>query len=905
MKKKILLVLLVVLMVGILAFSVFACNDPEEPKKPGKEDPVDPEPGDDEDYLTPMLNGVMSAIDNTVKGVNEIDKAASVSASIFVDVAIGEGEAKQAYSVKLDVKGSIDQENKNKNWAQIDADILGVKISLFAVNNGTVEDLYIAQNILNEDVKWSKLSQFEQANVLSNLACNSIIDLVKSISADTKEQIDDGIITGLAGGIVSAIPLLAGDLFVPADGAAVDFTTADGYAANLNVSAVSGLMGSLSGVLGGLGNDLKPIISYAVNLLLGANLTFNEDGSVTFEAGTAENTPTIGLKVGVEDSKFTGLELSYALKDISVAFGITDLSLSGTSKAYSAPFTGTPDELAIALSLDLEAPGLSADAMNAQVNIFPNVAMTFDDDGYVDFDFSGLYAYADLTVGENVYTIAEYNADGQEDLIIDLSSIDSILGANLPATMFKVPVNLQEKFDAMIAAEKTPVQGEGSEQSALDKNVVDYVVSDVIPTLINEDGSFNIGGLLGVIGNIGTIIEEITPILETEGLFTAADGKATLNIEVLMGVLLQENGIIDGITGEWNSFDLYFYEEAVWGWNADWTEYIELSPASLEHRTGMTLADLLAGDQVLNNIVALVNTKMYESYLDSFVASDDVTEPLGYVDYFTSPDAPTALTLETVIYNIEKITGATINTDNLYENLTVSVDGYAQDGIGFGIGATIGADDPTTTDVVETKALRIGLNAKIIENVAVADYVQKLIFTEQIGKTTVYDAEWNPITIDLSTDTGKDGGKWLGWSAMQLVKTAVPLVGTYVTDEFSSVDLPGTSDSFPYEIEIVDGTATITTGQGEVWYWGVYYSLNLDTNATITVTAADSTINEVYKVDVNYTTVVGEIEENDWTYQNTGSYEAEAGEVIICVTMGSQDVASRPITITVTPVAAE
>ena len=94
MKKKILLVLLVVLMVGILAFSVFACNKDDDKKKPDKTPIEEP---DDEEEATPfadMLNEVIAAVDNTVKGVGDINEAANVSATIKLAVQIpGEGTA--------------------------------------------------------------------------------------------------------------------------------------------------------------------------------------------------------------------------------------------------------------------------------------------------------------------------------------------------------------------------------------------------------------------------------------------------------------------------------------------------------------------------------------------------------------------------------------------------------------------------------------------------------------------------------------------------------------------------------------------------------------------------------------------------------------------------------------------
>ena len=42
--------------------------------------------------------------------------------------------------------------------------------------------------------------------------------------------------------------------------------------------------------------------------------------------------------------------------------------------------------------------------------------------------------------------VAQYNVDGYEDLVIDLGSIGNQFGA-FGLGVYKVPVNLQEKFD--------------------------------------------------------------------------------------------------------------------------------------------------------------------------------------------------------------------------------------------------------------------------------------------------------------------------------------------------------------------------------------------------------------------------------------------------------------------------
>lgn len=812
MKKKILLVLLVVLMVGILAFSVFACNG-DKKKDPVKNNNQTEDPDDeveDTDYLTPMLQDVVGAIDNTIKGITDIDKAASVSASIFVDVEV-DGET---YNVALDIAGSIDKENKNKNWAQIDANVLGVEVSLFAVNNGEVEDLYIAQNILNEEKQWNKLSQFEEANALSNLACNGIIDAVADLldnedektGATLEQQINGGILNSLAGGMLGAVGAIGGSLFVPGEGADVDFSTADGYAAGINVEGISGLLKGLGSMLAGLPAEYHGIIETAVGILLGGELDLSAG---TFEPGAADKTPTIELAFGVKDDLFTGLEISYALPDLSVEFGINNLSLKGTSASYDVPFKGEPEELAIALSLDLVAPGISAEAMNAQVNIYPNVAMSFDEDGYVALDLSKLYAVADLTIGDDVYTIAEYNVDGNEDIILDLEPIANLVGAGWNIApeeyLYRIPVDLQSKFDKMIAdekASKAPVASNAIKVNGKDKNVVDFVLEDIVPGLFNEDGSFNIGGVVGVLGQVGAIVEEIKPILETEGLFSvdAENAKATLNLEVLMDALLNDSDIITGITGEWNSFNLYKY-------NAD--EEIELVE-------GLTLADLLAEEDVLENVVAFVNTLIYENYVNNFVPATEGEEALSYAAYYENNYE---LTEDAVITAIADIAGATVVADEFYTGLEATVSGYAQKGIGAALEIAI-ADGK----------IGFGIGAEIITNVAVEDYEAQLSWAgDKNGKKLDM---WGNVTDEVySNVTGNDGGKMLLNAIKKIANEITGMIYGYVGDA-SSVAFEG-SKELPYAL--ADGTTSFEVSCNDPQTF-ICYSLVIGNGVPATVT---------------------------------------------------------------------
>ena len=827
MKKKILLVLLVVLMVGILAFSVFACNDKNKKdpdKNPVTNTPVEPdEPIDDTDYLGEALDAVVTAIDNTLANVNDIDTAASVSADIVVKVAVGT----ETYDVSLKIKGSIDSNEgaAAKNWAQIDADVLGVKVSLFAMNDGSKETLYVAQNVLNENVKWNKLSQFEQANVLSGLACGSILDLVKGIDDETADSLEAGLVNGYAGEILPMVSMV-GSLFQPAEGAGNDFATESGYGIGLNINELGKLLPTILKLIGGLDlGDATGLVNTIGGIVLGGTLDL---GAGSFVPGA--HVPTVEIGVGVENELFTGLSLKYAGKialeegadptDIAINFGIENLSLSGASKSYTLPFTGTPDELAIALDLDLTVPGLVEDVVAAEIAIYPNVKMTFDNDGYVALDLSGLYAVATADIAGENYTIAEYNLNPEypEDLFIDLGPIINAINEDASAdlrtgvypindvTVFRVPVDLQAKFDAMIAEQKAP-KTEGAAQNAIEGNVVDHVVDNIIPTLFDAEGNFQIGALLGVVGQLGDIVDAITPILETEGLFDYAidaddaTANATINLEVLMDALLVEDGIIDGITGEWNNFDLY---------NAEGT------------KENFKLSDILKEADVLENVVMFVNTLIYEGYVENFVPAEEGEEALSYVDYFASENAPAQLTENMVVLAIKQLAGATVVADEFYTGLEATVSGYAQNGIGAGLELAI-ADGK----------LGIGIGAKIITNVAkTAETYPAIYYMGDQNGYAMVDQQGTVSNIKVSSNTGYDGGKLLAETLLLIAQGACSLVDTYVDQNVYGIAPEGGT----YE------TAVATTTGGEFqcprsMMQGNYYIAVTTTGAaTITLT---------------------------------------------------------------------
>ena len=849
MKKKLLLGLLVVLMVGILAFSVFACQPKDDGKDKGDKDKTDDTNKPVETTLDvkagPMINDLIASINNTAKVVTNIEDAASVNVELYVDVEIGE----TTVNVKLNVAGSVDAGTNANNWAIVSANVQGVQVGLFAEKNSAGNEyLYIGQNILNKEVVWSKLSQAENANLLSGTPAEEFTDanengaydegeeyddanengaydgekfgvvpelfeLIASIDANTEAKLNAGIINtneGILKTIMGAVPLVGGLLFAPIDGVTnveeideitfeTDLSSADGYAAKLNIEDLSDVIGGLGPVLDTLlkdddGNKMdltfaQPIVDMVVPIILGGQFNLTD---FKFTPGTA--VPEIQLLVDINSDKtFGGLHLSYEhdvdldatdsepAQHVKVAFGLDNISFKATSATKPAEIVSAvadAEELAINLGLDLELEAIAGGYANLDLNIYPNVSILgFGEDGYLDIDFSKLYAEVVLTYGTPIYgendeitgyepataTIAQYNADGNEDIILKVTELARILGeGSMPdAYVFNIPVNLQEKFDNWAAPKASVASNAGDEP---EKGLVDSIIG-IVSGIINmpEGEQLDIVGLImDIAGKLPTVVDEVTAL----GAFIDKD-TATVNVEGLIAALLADDGLI----GE--------SKEPI---------YIEGKKIVLGE-----IADQVTTDKVLGTIAGL--------------AGIDVQDIIDLVADFT---------------------GATLDPDDAYANMAISATGYAGNGIGATITAVLGADNTTAE-------ISIGLSAAIIENKT--EYTSDIFFMEENNYANI----GGNVTL-VSNNTGKDGAKLL----LNVVKQ---LFNGIVTDEqfelgtFSPIE--GIKD---YEwVEGVGSEAepyVLTEGGTYVVEGGVWYKAALTAGSKVII-ANNTAINSV------------------------------------------------------------
>ncbi len=731
MKKKIWLVLLVVFMVGVLALSVFACNKPagnDDDDDKGDEKTICKECEENEaekgeycldcfgslksDSLEEMLGSLVPSIDNALKPAANITDAASVTASIFVDVKVNE----ELYQVKLDIAGSIDEGISANNWAQIDAYILGVDVSIFAAEVGGKEYLYLGQNIVDGTKTWTKLDQVSDDKLLSETVCGAIIGLLEGLSEDDKGKIEAGLLTSLLGetigDTIASVGSLAGGLFAPTTDTP-SFKTADGYATILDLSQVGGLLPMLAGIEGLA--PYKGLIATVGGVLLGGTL---DENLTTFTPG--EYPPEISLAIDMNGDVFTGLALGYKgtfedeeteeLTNVSVSFGLKDIVISNESMEYDLPFTGTPSDFALRLDLGATLPSglLESKEVEAWLEIYPVVTVdisnvtSLDDLYNIAIDVTNVKAVAQAKVGTNTYTIAEYNttmsgdpATADEDILLDLTILNELFETDYfteENSYYAIPLNLTEKLNGWLDSMKPVVEENFEEANAGEEpfNAINYIyglVSDIIA------GADPIGTIMGAAGKLGDIIGQLAPLF-TEDVFAItegeAEGKVTLNVEALMNKLLGTNGLITGINAEWNAFGLY--------------------NATTGEKETLTLAEILASEDVYSNIIALVNTIKYENYVKGLAEGVTADSYLTWAQANKFDDS--------VVDQIFTALGVDQNKTNLYKDLTLSVGGYAQDGIGFGFGIGVGDE-----------ALELSIGLDIIDRVD--NYEGTLDFTNK------------------------------------------------------------------------------------------------------------------------------------------------------------------------------
>lgn len=786
MKRKSIVVLLVLLLVGILAFTAFACNNNKDKGGDDKKPPVEEKPGDETpNYLSEALPAIVSGADGLIKELAAIEDEAYISAGLEFGVIVGEGAEQFELSIALNLKASISADTTSKNWAFVEIAVGGEEgnnVALFAEAAGENKEIvYLGQSLTDAEYKWSKLSQLdvselaEGSKIASSLLTGEgglISNVYTAITNLNDMEIDNedfglkGTFGELASGgllgnssissLISVIANAGGEL-IPTSKSTVNGDTV--YEATLNIPAVSGLLSGLGSMVDLSG--FKDIIDAIGPILLG--LTYdqitNPDAQVSEDPA---DYPTINIVITIaENGSLKGLSLHYDY-DIALTEGadptyvaldlkISDLVISSTAQAAEKPDgIENAEEFAAHIALDAAVPSLNGAQASATVDLYvnPAVKLGWDADGYVAIDFSDLEGYATLSYQRDSgplvqdVMIAQYNSE-LGGFVIDLEPVFRLAGTTSVNGTYDyfIALDAQTMYDNWIADKKAAA----TPPAAAPMNAASDVdtIIDTIAGMVNA-GQFDFGGVMGLISpvinafnSIGAIFED-TSLVELPDLDdNATSATVTVKLVNLMSKLLATDGLIGGLKSEVVKFDLYT------GTGSEKATY--------------TLAEILAGDDVLGHIVTLVNSLMYEAKGEVYMAE---TTYQAFIE-----------------------SGAGVSVDNVYAwaaklGIELSADqGNLYQAIGD-IEATVSYRDGISAEL-SLAGITIGISANIEEYVAPTTDMakpeeKKSSTTVTVKKDTNGDGiEEDVIETEFSNYTATDSGRLLYNTLKELANAAL------------------------------------------------------------------------------------------------------------------------------------
>ena len=809
MKRKSIVVLLVLLLVGILAFTAFACNNNKDKGNDDKKPPVEEKPVDETpNYLSEALPAIISGADGLIKELAAIEDEAYISAGLEFGVIVGEGAEQFELSIALNLKASISKDTTSKNWAFVEIAVGGEEgnnVALFAEAAGANKEIvYLGQSLTDAEYKWSKLSQLdvselaEGSKIASSLLTGEgglISNVYTAITNLNDMKIDNedfglkGTFGELASGgllgnssissLISVIANAGGEL-IPTSKSTVNGDTV--YEATLNIPAVSGLLSGLGSMVDLSG--FKDIIDAIGPILLG--LTYdqitNPDAQVSEDPA---DYPTINIVITIaEDGSLKGLSLHYDY-DIALTEGadptyvaldlkISDLVVSSTAQAAEKPDgIENAEEFAAHIALDAVVPSLNGAQASATVDLYvnPAVKLGWDADGYVAIDFSDLEGYATLSYqrGSGALVqdvmIAQYNSE-LGGFVIDLEHVFQLAGttsANGTYDYF-IALDAQTMYDNWIADKKaaatTPPAAPMNAASDVD-TIIDTIAGMV------ENKKFDFGAAMGLISpvinafnSIGAIFEDTSLVVLPDLDDNATSATVTVKLVNLMSELLASDGLIGGLKSDVVKFDLY--------------------NGTANEKTTYTLAQILAGDDVLDHIVTLVNSLMYEGKLNSEIAKwkDSNVQNEGETAEQYDQRAYNAAVEVVGTYEAFIATDEDVSVENVYAwaaklGIELSADqGNLYEAIGD-IEATVSYRDGISAEL-SLAGITIGISANIEEYVAPATDKVMAKPAEVSGtvETTVY-----------SNYTANDNGRLL-YNTLKELANAALLNVTDGTDKF-------------------------------------------------------------------------------------------------------------------------
>ncbi len=659
MKRKSIVVLLVLLLVGILAFTAFACNKPD-PEPTPEPTPTPTPPEETVNYLSDAINDLVAGGDNLIRVINDIDDEAYIGADISLALVMGEGEDQFTLDLAVSLKASLSTATANRNWALVEIDVNDDNVALFAEATGANSEIvYLGQSLTGADYTWSKFSQIDvdgyagDNGIVEGILTGAnhgliarvftAIQDIKAMEIQVKaadeekgtpavvekfeDLAEDGLLDTFAGSYLSLVTVVA-DLLPTTMSEAGGVTT---YEATLDLAAVGSVVPDLLGAIKVFAptfdlSAYESIIDFIGPIVLG--LSYDQlTGAPGATIPDNMEFPTLKLTVQTAEDMLRGIGIHY---DYDVALGgsdpqyvsldlnISNIELSASARDVDRPFgdAENPEEFAAHIALNAAVPALNGAKADAVVDLYvkPGVQVGFDKDGFVAIDFTGLEGYATLKANRGSTPINAMIAQYNEELggfVIDLEPVFDLVGEeSINGTYdFFIPFDAQEKFDAWIASKKPapPAGGEGGEAATLEVNRtsaanIDAIV-DTIFELVNAEKPNILNAVMKLLPDAIGVLNSLEGIFENTQIFDIVDGdtsaSVTISLADLMTELLASDGLIGGLESENIKFELY--------------------TGTGNEKGSYSLAQILAGDDVLGYIVTLVNSLIYESEIDKTI----------------------------------------------------------------------------------------------------------------------------------------------------------------------------------------------------------------------------------------------------------------------------------------------
>ncbi len=653
MKRKSIVVLLVLLLVGILAFTAFACNNNEKkPADDGNKPPVDDDNDDDNTEDTNAINEALPALlgglDQVATKVGKVSGGAYLKANIALGLSLDE---EIDLDLKLSLAASMDKETSAKNWALIglgtsEKDIVNLYIKGTAEGN---EIIYLGEILTTGETAWHKVSVLDvkdhaslEGIFLSESASTSdggLIGRVFNFLGDWNKVLgpidfsSDSPISDLSFKLSETSTLVLGQLLTnPIVGGVIPSVlsakaTENGYSASL----VLDNLGDLIPVISMFAKDLDlDSLSPFTELLLGLKI---KDGAVTPVDEDDATPPSLNINFDLaENGDLSMLEIAFANDNVAGHNVALNLKIDGieaeaASKAAEDPagITTSTENLGLHLSLNAKTPAIGAGKVtnaDATIDLYvnPDIKIGFAKDGdakgYIQFDLSGLEAYATFTAGGKTSLIAEY-VDGT-GVLVNLAPVFAYAGVNEGQDATYQIIGTQDVegwLNDLItnpAGNKPAGDNKGTEEAegtisnaslagpiddiiklitdytaATNKNILGLISGILAPALTDSDSV--VGGLLAIIGNADSGLD-----IDKD----AEDGEVgvEINFEKLIATLCADNGLIGSMVHE---FQLYDTADP----NAD--------------KAPVTLKQILQGDDILDYLVDFIYTAKYDAYVKS------------------------------------------------------------------------------------------------------------------------------------------------------------------------------------------------------------------------------------------------------------------------------------------------